>query len=209
MKWDTAIQEKTTQRKSISLGNRRLLISLNQPAILERTDNRAVREAILILSQSEARKRGIGKSTLHYLRKKANNKDPFKLYKRIITNLQAPISRRPLLPIPGSQLETWSNQGPVVTSNAAYTSIRTALSSEDLAVRAKYVIYLQGSYRNVTNIYSETDVDVVIQLNSTIRYDVSLLPNEERNAYDADLGQVTYTLQNFRTDVLRTLRSYL
>ena len=72
LKWDTVIQEKTNELGEILEWSNHRRLDFSEPApVLERTDNRAVREAILSLTQSEARKRGIGKSTLHYLRKRS------------------------------------------------------------------------------------------------------------------------------------------
>jgi CRISPR-associated protein Cas1 len=73
MKWDTVIEEKTNELARY-LNGRPSTLSFEEPApILERTDNRAVRQVILSLTQSKARERGIGKSTLHYLREKARD----------------------------------------------------------------------------------------------------------------------------------------
>ncbi len=86
MKWDTVIQEKTGEVGKYLTGRSRSL-DFSEPApILERTDNRVIREKILSLTQSEARKRGIGKSTLHYLRKNAR-RDQFTIYKPVMTKL--------------------------------------------------------------------------------------------------------------------------
>jgi hypothetical protein len=78
--------------------------------------------------------------------------------------------------IPESQLETWCNQGATVTSSAAYTSIKAALGDPKSKVRdLNTEIYLQGSYGNTTNIYADSDVDVVVQFNSVYSWDVSSL----------------------------------
>ena len=53
--------------------------------MLERTDGRVLKEAIL--TEKEARRRGIGKSTLHYLQKNARAEQPFKTYKSVRTKL--------------------------------------------------------------------------------------------------------------------------
>jgi hypothetical protein len=55
--------------------------------ILERTDNRAIRKAILDLTQAQARKRRIGKTTLHYLRKRARNTRPLRIYAPVLGRL--------------------------------------------------------------------------------------------------------------------------
>jgi hypothetical protein len=87
LKWDTVIQEKTNELGRYLCGqSQRLAFSEPAPA-LERTDNRAVREVILSLTQSEANKRGIGKSTLHYLRKKAESNDSFGVRRHILAEI--------------------------------------------------------------------------------------------------------------------------
>ncbi len=80
MKWDTLIQEKTSELAKY-LSDRLHQIDFCVPGpVLERIDNRAVREIILSLTKDEARKRGIGKSTLHYLRKNALNASSLRIY---------------------------------------------------------------------------------------------------------------------------------
>jgi CRISPR-associated protein Cas1 len=83
MKWDTVIEEKTNELAKY-LNGRSSAVDFCEPTpVLERTDSRAVRKIILSLTQSEALKRGIGKSTLHYLREKAREPSSFKLYERV------------------------------------------------------------------------------------------------------------------------------
>ena len=81
LKWDTVIEQKTFE-----LG--RFLIcrssNLNLPSpSLSRVDDKDFRRRILSLAQSEARKLGIGKSTLHYLRKKARRNDSLLIYEKV------------------------------------------------------------------------------------------------------------------------------
>ena len=71
------------------------------------------------------------------------------------------------MPIPHSQLETWSKQGPIISSSNTYQSIKNALeySSSPILDRIKsgeIKIYLQGSYANATNIRGDSDVDIVV-----------------------------------------------
>jgi len=49
---------------------------------------RSKREAILRLTQEDARRRRISKSTLHYLRKKANSTNPFTVYSKVRSKLK-------------------------------------------------------------------------------------------------------------------------
>ncbi len=86
MKWDTVILEKTSELARYFSGRSRSL-DFSEPApMLERTDTRAIREKILSLTQSEAKKRGIRRSTLHYLRKNTR-RDQFTIYKPVMSKL--------------------------------------------------------------------------------------------------------------------------
>ena len=67
--------------------------------------------------------------------------------------------------IPEAQLDTWSHQGSIKQSSTTYATIRSALLAEGSAYANKETkVFLQGSYGNATNIYAESDVDVVIVL---------------------------------------------
>lgn len=111
--------------------------------------------------------------------------------------------------IPESQLETWSHQGAVVTAKRTHESIRKALDSHTwpTGVR-KPEVYLQGSYKNTTNIHGDSDVDVVAQLNSTFKRDLSDLSDYQKNLYYQAYDTATYRWKNFRGDVLTALRNY-
>jgi hypothetical protein len=87
LKWDTVIEHKTNELVRFLVRKLSTLDFVEPAPVLERTDSRAVREAILNLTQSEARKRGIGKSTLHYLRKRAKSQHNFKTYRQVETKL--------------------------------------------------------------------------------------------------------------------------
>jgi hypothetical protein len=113
------------------------------------------------------------------------------------------------MPIPEAQLEIWSHQGAMTTAKLTHESIRNALSTQNSPVRGKDMdIYLQGSYVNNTNIRSDSDVDVVIQLNSSWYKDISQLPPEDQQLYNSSHIDATYTDREFRSDVLLSLQSY-
>jgi tRNA nucleotidyltransferase (CCA-adding enzyme) len=83
--------------------------------------------------------------------------------------------------IPLAQLVTWSNQGAVTTSSAAYASIKHALTKNTSPLVGKGLdIFLQGSYANDTNIYGDSDVDVVVFYDETFHYDWSQLPPDRQ-----------------------------
>lgn len=110
------------------------------------------------------------------------------------------------MPIPESQLETWSHQGSITQSSNTYNSIKTILEAKDTPYSEKnYKVFLQGSYGNDTNIYSESDVDIVIKLNDCFQHDLSLLPTEQQDAFKETHSNATYTHVNFKEDVLDVL----
>jgi CRISPR-associated protein Cas1 len=89
LRWDTVVEQKTVELGRYLAGrNGRLDFSEPSP----RTDsvgNREFRDAILSLSQSEARQRGIGKSTFHYLQRNAESGRSFRTYGKVFSKLQA------------------------------------------------------------------------------------------------------------------------
>ena len=87
MKWDTVMQEKTSELARCLNGRSRSLDFSEPSPILKRADDRAVREMILSLTQSGAENRGIGKSTLHYLRKNAH-KPSFSIQAKVSKRLE-------------------------------------------------------------------------------------------------------------------------
>jgi hypothetical protein len=110
--------------------------------------------------------------------------------------------------IPEPQLETWSHQGAVTTAKATHESIRNALDSYERPNSVNFEVYLQGSYKNSTNIREDSDVDIVVQLNSTFQGNTSALSEYEKNLYEAAYSNAAYSWENFRTDVLKALRAY-
>ena len=83
MKWDTVIKEKTNELARYLSGRSPTVGFYEPPLVIERRDNRATREMILNLTQSETREHGIGKSTLHYLRTRAKTDRKFKVYSKV------------------------------------------------------------------------------------------------------------------------------
>jgi hypothetical protein len=110
--------------------------------------------------------------------------------------------------IPESQLDTWSHQGSVTQSSATYNTIKRALESADSTYAdKKYAVFLQGSYGNDTNIYSESDVDIVIRLDSCFHHDLDDLPAEQKAAFQEAHSDATYCDREFKRDVMAHLKS--
>lgn len=106
--------------------------------------------------------------------------------------------------ISDQQFETWAKQGAVTTSKATGDSIKKAVNSYNkFPDGVTYDVYLQGSYKNKTNIYSESDVDVVVELTSTFYNNLS---QEQKTALG--LRPADYGFDEFRNDVTRCLSEY-
>jgi hypothetical protein len=83
--------------------------------------------------------------------------------------------------IPEAQLATWSNQGGTANSMTAHKSIRFALEALDCPIYGRdFEIFLQGSYKNSTNIRADSDVDVVVQSNEVFYTDLSRMPPDQQ-----------------------------
>ncbi len=109
--------------------------------------------------------------------------------------------------IPEEQLKTWSKQGSVTQSAATYDTIRKALDDNSAPYHAKdYSIFLQGSYGNDTNVYKDSDVDVVIRLNETCYSDLDFLTEEAKANYEKARNPATYGYDEFKADVLTWLK---
>lgn len=107
--------------------------------------------------------------------------------------------------IPESQLDTWSHQGSVTQSSDTYNTIKKVLEAGTPYAARDFTVFLQGSYGNDTNIWSESDVDVVIQLNEIFLSDLSTLSEVEKAAFASVFPSATYSFADFKRDVLQVL----
>ena len=107
------------------------------------------------------------------------------------------------MPIPESQLKTWSNQGATVGSANTYKSVKNALKSYSFPIGMTYDVYLQGSYPNHTNIRGDSDVDIVIETNGIF---YSNLSQEERS--QKQFTPASFTWQDFRREIVQALVNY-
>lgn len=110
------------------------------------------------------------------------------------------------MPISESQLEVWSHPGAQEQSKNTYASIKAAL--EDPA--APYSIrefntFLQGSYGNSTNIFADSDVDIVMRLSSIHYYDVSQLNAADKERFEKYLSPGSYSQKVFKEEVFAWL----
>lgn len=108
--------------------------------------------------------------------------------------------------IPESQLKTWSHQGSIAQSAATYQTIKRALEADSTGYAGRnYKVFLQGSYGNDTNIYAESDVDVVIRLDDVHFSDPKSLSPEDKESFDNAFVPATYGYDKYKKDVLKAL----
>src|SRR5438067_1173889 len=111
--------------------------------------------------------------------------------------------------IPLAQLKAWSGQGSITQSKTTYATVKSAL--EDLGAPYKnrnFKVFLQGSYGNDTNIYAESDVDVIIRYDGAFFHDIDERPADEQTAFHtAYPNDGTYTYNDFKDHVVQALRT--
>lgn len=113
------------------------------------------------------------------------------------------------MPIPEAQLETWSKTGAGVGSKQTYAAVRAALEHDDAPFKMRMPkVFLQGSYGNDTNIWAESDVDVVIRMDSVFYYDISSLLESEQLEFKAAHPPAQYKLQDFKGEVTDWLKEW-
>ena len=89
LKWDTVIEQKTNELGRFLTGKSSTVDFMEPAPVLQRSDNHAVREMILQLTASEARRLGFGKSMLHSLREAARDRQIFRVYSKTRERLGA------------------------------------------------------------------------------------------------------------------------
>jgi len=107
--------------------------------------------------------------------------------------------------IPEEQLTTWSHQGAVQASADTYNSIKSCIENVKWNSDLNYDIYLQGSYKNSTNIRGNSDVDLVVELRSTFYHNANSLSAEEAKEFNEFYGPGKYELSSFKKAVLDEL----
>lgn len=106
-----------------------------------------------------------------------------------------------------TQLETWSHQGSEAQSATTYQAIRNVLNDPNSPYYSKsFDIFLQGSYGNKTNIYADSDVDIVIRLDSVYYSDTSNLSAADKRHFDEGFSRSNYQLSDFKREVFEWLR---
>jgi hypothetical protein len=111
------------------------------------------------------------------------------------------------MPIAENQLETWSHQGPTAQFTATYQTLKTVLHDSRAPYASRsFDTFLQGSYANDTNVYADSDVDIVIRTDAVYHSDNSNLTDEDRKAFEQGWSRASYQLEDFKREVTEWLR---
>lgn len=106
-----------------------------------------------------------------------------------------------------SQLITWSHQGAIQTSASTYESVKNCIENINWNTDVGYDVYLQGSYKNSTNIRGNSDVDIIVELSSVFHSNKKDLPPDQLAEFDSYYGAGKYTLEAFKKVVLTGLEN--
>nr|MDD3720805.1 nucleotidyltransferase [Candidatus Gracilibacteria bacterium] len=71
-----------------------------------------------------------------------------------------------------------------------------------------YEVYLQGSYKNSTNIRYDSDVDIVVQVNSVFWSDKSELSPDEIDRYNKAYSNTSYGFLELKEEIYNVLKGY-
>ncbi|WP_439486797.1 nucleotidyltransferase domain-containing protein [Blastomonas fulva] len=109
--------------------------------------------------------------------------------------------------IPEKQLDTWSHQGSITQSSTTYQSVKGILEASDTPyAKRSHTSFLQGSYGNDTNIWADSDVDIVMRINSVFYHDLSGLDDVGKAAFETTHSTAEYSYTDFKRDVIAVLK---
>lgn len=82
------------------------------------------------------------------------------------------------------QLETWAQRGKTGQFTDTHNTIRGHLSDKGAPYPVSDVeVFLQGSYGNDTNVYGDSDVDIVLRHTGAFYYDISALTPQQQASF--------------------------
>lgn len=107
--------------------------------------------------------------------------------------------------IPESTLSQWSLHRSAKASKQAHTSVRKALADSGALSGFNPGVFLQGSYKNGTNLRRDSDVDVVVRLPFQLKPRLVSLSGQLQG--DADHKAAHERWQSFRSLALRAMKA--
>jgi hypothetical protein len=101
-----------------------------------------------------------------------------------------------------AQLETWSQQGKTGQFTDTNKSISGNLVDGSVSYPVKDVeVFLQGSYGNDTNVWADSDVDIVLKHNGAFYYDITGMSEQQQQAFKGVFStDAAYGYTKFKAD---------
>ena len=101
-------------------------------------------------------------------------------------------------------------QGSVTQSKNTYEIIKAALESVDAKYKSRnFKVFLQGSYGNDTNIYAESDVDIVIRQDASLILRAPRCTDQQKNTFDTRFPESSdYSYSVFQSYVKAALTAH-
>jgi hypothetical protein len=115
------------------------------------------------------------------------------------------------VPVSEQQLKTWTSLGSVAQSRDTYNGIKSVLEDKNApyADKANIEVRLQGSYGNDTNVYGDSDVDIVLCQRNLFYYDINGLNESDQAAFKRDHPNTAeYDIPKFKSDVVAWLSKH-
>lgn len=111
--------------------------------------------------------------------------------------------------IDSATLDSWASyeNGAIQSAQTTHQRIRNVLNGSRSLDANDFDDFLQGSYRNYTIVRGSSDVDIVAKLTSSYRADLSGLSASEKRRWQNQKTGVTYSWQEFRSDVVDALEN--
>ena len=110
------------------------------------------------------------------------------------------------MPIPESTLSRWSHHQAATAFKQAHLPIRKAMEEHKGLSQFTYEVFLQGSYKNDTNLGGDSDVDVVIRLAHKLDPIVAAIRGAELQKNDSHKA-AHRQWQLFRRHALKAMRT--
>ena len=110
------------------------------------------------------------------------------------------------MPIPESTLSKWGHHQAGTAFKQAHVPIREALDAYKWPSEVKFEVFLQGSYKNDTNLGGDSDVDVVIRLASKLKPSVVSLSGKRLRA-DGSHRFALERWQSFRDHAMKAMKA--
>src|SRR3989338_340465 len=104
-----------------------------------------------------------------------------------------------------NQLEVWASAPSEREEVKCQTAVSQIKGCVERAYGQQVTIFLQGSYKNRTNVKRDSDVDIVVRFNDAYFANTSLLNEAEKQKYEQTRIPASVTFSDFKSNIYRIL----